>query len=85
MTNIITSEIRIHDAIGNASLIGAQAIRLRFNQAFQAPSTPGFHLYSRDSQLLGTLDDHHLAIDTARQQDSILVWREDLNQANTIH
>ena len=85
MTNTITSEIRIHDAIGNASLIGAQAIRLRFSQAFQAPSIPGFHLYGRNSQLLKTLHDYQLAIDTARQHNSTLVWREDLNQPDTIH
>jgi hypothetical protein len=85
MTNTITNEIRIHDAIGNASLIGAQAIRLRFNPAFQAPSIPGFHLYGRNSQLLKTLNDYQLAIDTARQHNSTFVWREDLNQPDTTH
>lgn len=85
MTDIITSEIRIHDAIGNASLIGTQAIQLRFNPTFNAPATPGYHLFNRNSKFLRTLHDYQLAIDAARQQDSTLVWREDLNQPDTVH
>lgn len=86
MTYIIASEIRIHDAIGNASLIGTQAIRLRFNPIFEAPTTSGYHLYDgRNSKLLRTLHDYQLAIDVARQQGSTLVWREDLNQPDTTH
>ncbi len=85
MTNIIASEIRIHDAIGNASLIGGQAIRLRFSTTFEAPATPGYHLYGRNNQLLRTLHNYQLAMDAARQEDSTLVWREDLNKPDTVH
>lgn len=66
----ITSEIRIHDAIGNASLIGTQAIRVRFNPTFDAPATPGYHLFDRNSKFLRTLHDYQLAIDASRYAKS---------------
>ncbi len=79
MNNIIASEIRIHDAIGNATSIGGHAIRLRFNPQFHAPMTAGYHLYDTNAKLITTLHDYQIALNTSREQHSILAWREDLN------
>jgi hypothetical protein len=48
----ISNEIRIHDAIGNATSIGGTAIRLRLHPNFQPPSTGGFHLYDSSTKQL---------------------------------
>jgi hypothetical protein len=66
----ITNEIQIHDTIGNATLIGGQAIRLRLNLNFHSPNIAGYHLYNASSQLITILPDYNLALTTAQTQNS---------------
>lgn len=73
----IPNEIRIHDAIGNATLIGATAIRLRFNPNFLPPGTAGFHIYDSSTNPLQTFQTYQQAIQKA-DPTSIIVWHEDL-------
>gem|GEM_PF-2883343 len=42
----IANEIQIHDPIGNATLIGGQAIRLGPSPNFHPPNISGYHLYN---------------------------------------
>lgn len=69
-------------AIGNATLIGGQAIRLRLNLNFHSPNIAGYHLYNASSQLITILPDCNLALTTAQTQDLIVVWRNDHNSSH---
>jgi hypothetical protein len=60
----IANEIRIHDTIGNATLIGP-------------PGTAGFHIYDSSTNPLQTFQTYQEAIKNA-DPTSIIVWHEDL-------
>lgn len=77
--NNIANEIQIHDGTETSTCIGPQAIRLKLNGTFQIPTTVGFHLYDSKAELIWTLSSYPDALDTARQHNHILVWRQDLN------
>ena len=77
----IANEIQIHDAIGNATLIGGQAIRVGLSPHFYPPNIAGYHLYNC-STLIETVANYDVAITTAQTQNLIVVWRNDLNSPN---
>lgn len=75
----LQTKFRSTTQIGNATLIGGHAIRLRLNPNFHSPNIAGYHLYNSSTQLIETVPNYELAITTAQPKNLIIVWRNDLN------